>query len=183
MVSADSMSKQIFQTDWMQATLWRVLRSPREKGTEGLLSGGVSANYFVSLDDRGNANSSGAIFRSFVDPNHFAHGANENFRTPGHFGGQSERNVQLGSRAQILINCKVNAAGGNVARLSAARGYLFFNRQSNNDRQRQVISTSSSTLCHLLFPPDPFFLPTTPTPTKKGEQLKFQSGGTISVTS
>ncbi len=76
------------------------LRMSREKGTEDLLSGGFGANDFVALDDRGNANSSGAIFRPFVDPNHFAHRANENFRTAGHFGGQSERNVKFGSRAR-----------------------------------------------------------------------------------
>jgi len=112
----------------MQAKISGALRLSREKGTEDLLSGGFSANDFVALDDRGNANSSGAIFRPFVDSNHFAHRTNENFRTAGHFSGQSERNVKFGSRARILINCKVNAAGGNVARLSAARGYLFFNR-------------------------------------------------------
>jgi hypothetical protein len=112
----------------------RALRLPCENETEDLLSGRFSTNNFVSLNDRGNADSSGAIFRLLVDSNHFAHRANENFRTSGDFGGQSERNVELRSRAQIPVNCEVNAACGNVARLSIARGNLFFNWHANNDR-------------------------------------------------
>jgi len=177
------MSNQDFQTDERQATFLLGLRLPREKETEDLLRRGFRANYFVALDDCGNANTRGAILRSLVDPNHFAHRANENFRTASHFGRESECNVKLGSRAQILIDCKVNAACGNVARLSAARGCLIFNWHPDNDRQRQVISTSSSPLCHLLVPPNPFFQPASPTPTKKREQLKFQSDRTIYVTS
>jgi hypothetical protein len=176
------MSNQDFQTDERQATLLAELRLPREEETKDLLRGGFRANYFVALDDCGDANARGAIFRSLVDPNHFAHRANENFRTAGYFGRKSERDVKFGSGTQILINCKVNAACGNVARLSAARGCLFFDWHPDNDRQRQVISTSSSSLCHLLVPPNPFFQPASPTPTKKREQLKFQSGETIYFT-
>ncbi len=128
------------------------------------MSGRFGTNNFVALDDCGNADPGGVIFRFFVDPNHFAHRANENFRTSGHFGGQSERYVEFRSSAQILINCKVNAACGNVARLSAARGDLFLNWYPNNDGQRQVIPTRGSTLRHLLLPPDPCFPLTYPTP-------------------
>ena len=93
-----------------------------------LLGSRLRANDFVALDDGGNADSRGTIFRFFVDPNHFAHRADEHFRSSGYFGGQSKRQVEFGSRAQILIDCKVNAASGNITCLSAARGYFFVNR-------------------------------------------------------
>src|ERR1700693_1840864 len=114
------MSNRDFQTTERQAALLVELRLPGEKETKDLVRGGFRANYFVALDDCGDANARGAIFRSLVDPNHFAHRANENFGTAGHFSRESERDVKLGSRTQILINCRVNAAARNVAGLSAA---------------------------------------------------------------
>jgi hypothetical protein len=42
-------------------------------------------------------------------------------------------------------------------------------------------SACGSTLRHLL-PPNPFFLPTYPTPTKKWEQLTFQSNKAFDIT-
>ena len=130
------------------------LRRPREKGSEDLLRGRIGTYYFVALDDCRNADSRGAIVRSLVDPNHLAHRPNENFRTPRHFGGQSERNVKLRSCTQILVNREVHSTSRDVARFSVARGYLFVHRYTNNDRQRQVISTRCSALRHLL-PPNP----------------------------
>jgi hypothetical protein len=128
------------------------------RAAQDLLRGRLSTNNFVPLDDRGNTDSSGAIFRLLIDPNHFAHGANENLGTSGDFGRQSQRDVELRSRSHVLVNCEVNAARGNVASLPTARGDLFFKWHTNNDRQRQVISTCSSTLRHLLPPDHPFVL-------------------------
>jgi hypothetical protein len=140
---------------------------PHKKQVEDLLSGRFGTDNFVALDDRGDADSAGTIFRFPVDSNHFAHRPNENFRTSGHFGGQSERYVKLGSRAHILVNGKVNAACGNVAGLPVARGKLFLNWYPNNDRQRQVISTRGSTLRHLFFPRTLVFCTITPPTTKE----------------
>jgi hypothetical protein len=139
----------------------------RKESAEDLLSGRFGTDNFVALDDCGNAHSTGTIFRFPVNSNHFAHRPNENFRTSGHFGGQGERYVKLGSRAHILVNGKVNAACGNVAGLPVARGKLFLNWYPNNDRQRQVISTRGSTLRHLFFPRTLFFCTNTPSPNKE----------------
>src|SRR5580692_10526512 len=96
-----------------------------EKETRELLSRRIGTNDFVALDDGGNADTVGTIFRTLVDSNHFAHGANENFRTSSHFGGQNKRDVQFRARAHVLIDCEVDAASGNIARLPVARGDLF----------------------------------------------------------
>jgi hypothetical protein len=100
--------------------LMGTLRLPYEREMEELLGRRIGTNNFVPLNDRGDADARRAVFRLLVDSNHFPHGANENFRTAGDFGGQSERNVELRTGSQVLVNCEVNTACGNVACLSVA---------------------------------------------------------------
>ena len=131
---------------------------------------------------RGNAATREEPFSGFLfHANHFAHRANENFRAPGHFGGQSESNVELRSWTQILVNREVDAACGNVACLTVARGYLFVNRHpiiTGKDKSyRRAVLRSV-----IFLPRTPSCTDLTHPLTKKWEHLKFQSGRVFHIT-
>jgi hypothetical protein len=110
------------------------------------------ANDLIPLNHRRNTNSRSAIFRLLVHTNHFAHCANENFGSSRDFGGQRKCDIELGPWTEVMVNREINAARGNIACFSVPCGSIY--RHSNNDRERQIIPPSRSTLCHFPLAPD-----------------------------
>ena len=74
-----------------------------------LLSSWFAANNFVPFNDRRDADPRRSIFRLPVYANDLTHGANENFGSAGDFGRQGQRDVEFGSRAQVLVDREINA--------------------------------------------------------------------------
>src|ERR1700749_4752087 len=71
----------------------------------------------------------------------------------GDFSRQGHGDIELGAGFEILIENKVEAARGYIARLALLRIGQAFGRYANNHRQREVITSSGSTFRHYTHPP------------------------------
>src|SRR5215472_140746 len=100
----------------------------RRPGDFGSLLSGFGANDFVSFDYGGDAHTGTAVFRLLVHANHLAHGADKDFGASRHLGGQREGDIQFGAGTGIIFEREIDAAGGDVARLSVSRRRLLFDR-------------------------------------------------------
>jgi hypothetical protein len=90
-------------------------------------AGRFAADDVVSLDDCRDPDVLGAIVLSPVNAYHASLSTDKNFGSSRYFGGKCEGNVQLCAGLEILVQCKVNAACGNVSGASISRVIGFLN--------------------------------------------------------
>jgi hypothetical protein len=113
----------------------------------------LSADDVISLNDRRNSHAGIAVFHTPLNPYHFAESPDKYFRAMGDFGWERQGYVQLRASLHVLIQYKVQAASGNIARLPFLTVGHALGRYPNNYWERKIIASSGAAFGHYSHPP------------------------------
>src|SRR2546421_1880295 len=95
-----------------------------------------SADDIVSLYYGGDAHACAAILKAPLYANHFTERTYKHFRSVCYFRGERQRNVKFGAGFQILVENKIQASRGDIARLSPLCICYTFGGDPDDHRER-----------------------------------------------